>query len=80
MKSEDELAQNWFIFNVFNSGFGFIEFVLVLFYLRVFWTNIFSQKNGTNQLKWGHSILTFTLSGGGKFNRNVCKKGEKGVI
>ena len=51
MKSEDELAQNWFIFNVFNSGFGFIEFVLVLFYLRVFWTNIFSQKNGTNQLK-----------------------------
>ena len=51
MKPEDELAQIWFIFNVFNSGFGFIDFVLVLFPLRLFWTNIFSQKNGTNQIK-----------------------------
>ena len=30
MKSEEQLAQNWFIFNVFKSS-GFIYFVLVLF-------------------------------------------------
>ena len=30
MKSEEQLAQNWFIFNVFNSS-GFTDFVLVLF-------------------------------------------------
>ena len=84
MKSEDQLAQNWFIFNVFNS-FGFIDFVLVLFPLCLFWTYIFLTKNGTNQLKY-HLIITFTLmrrgdsikiqmyanrERGGHFNGNV---------
>ena len=31
---------NWFLSNVFNS-FGFINFVLVLFYLCLFWTYTF---------------------------------------
>ena len=35
MKSEDQLALNWLIFNVLNS-FDFIDFVLVLFPLCLF--------------------------------------------
>ena len=54
MKSEDQIAQNWFLINVFNS-FDFIDFVLVLFHLCLIWTYIFlakkPPKNGTNQLK-----------------------------
>ena len=44
MKSEDRLAQNWFIFNLFNS-FNFIDFILVLFALCLFWTYTFFISN-----------------------------------
>ena len=54
MKSEDQLAQNWFLINVFNS-FDFTDFVLVSFHLCLIWTYIFlakkPKKNSTNQLK-----------------------------
>ena len=63
MKSEDQLAQNWFIFIFFNSV-GFSDFVLVLFHLCLFWTYIFLAKDGTNQFKWGHSIIMFALRRG----------------
>ena len=62
MKSEDQLAQNWFTFNFFNS-FVFIDFVLVLLPLCLLCTYIYLAKNGTNQLIWGHSIITFALRG-----------------
>ena len=61
MKPEDQLAHNWFIFNVFNI-FDFTNFVLVLFPLCLFWTQIFLSKNGTNQIKWVHSIILFAFS------------------
>ena len=58
MKLEVQLlAQNWFIFNVFNN-FGFIGIVLVLFPLCLFWTNIFIAKL--------ISIISFTFKGGGR--------------
>ena len=44
LKSEDQLAWNWFIFNFFSS-FDFIEFVLVLFHLYLFGAYIFLVKN-----------------------------------
>ena len=67
MKSEHQLTQNWFIFNVFSvfNVFGSIDFVLVLFPLCLFWTYIFLAKNGTNQLKWSRSIITFAFRGDG---------------
>ena len=57
MKSEDQLAQNWVIFNAFNSC-GFIDFVLISSPLCLFWTYIFLvikavliNLNGTIQLE-----------------------------
>ena len=77
MKSEDNLAQNWFIFNIFNS-LGFTEFVLVLFPLCLFLRSIFLAKNGTNQIKWGHSIITFALRGREVHqNAKVCKQRDR---
>ena len=75
MKSQDQLAQNWFIFNVFGI-FGFLDFVLALFPLCLFWTYIFLAKNGTNQLKWGHSIITFALRGWGRAGRFIKMRTE----
>ena len=78
MKSEDQLGENLFIFYVFNS-FGFIHFVWVLLPLCLFWTNIFHVKNGTNQLKWGHSIITFILRGeGGPLKCKRMQTGREG--
>ena len=34
MKSEDQLAQNWFMFNFFNSV-GFVSFVFIEGYLLI---------------------------------------------
>ena len=61
MKSVDQLAHNWFIFNV--STVGYIDLVLVLFPLCLFLTYVFLVKNGTNQFKWSHSIIKFALRG-----------------
>ena len=52
MKSEDQLAQN----GLHLRCFGFVSFVFILHI-------DFLAKSGTNQLKWGHSIITFALSG-----------------
>ena len=43
MKSVDQLAQNWFILNFFNS-LGFIDFILTSFLLYLYWTYIFLAK------------------------------------
>ena len=43
MKSENQLAYDWFIFNVFNS-FGLIDLVVVVCFLCVCFGHYFSRK------------------------------------
>lgn len=63
MKSQDQLAHNWFIFNVSTVGYIDLVLVLVLFPLCLFLTYVFLVKNGTNQFKWSHSIIKSALRG-----------------
>ena len=76
MKLEDQLlAQNWFIFNVFNN-FGFIGIVLVLFPLCLFWTNIYRKNMVLINLNRAIQLFRSLLRGdGGPFyNANVYKQ------
>ena len=43
MKSEDQLAKNWFIFNIFNS-FGIIDFICFGFVTFVFILDIYISR------------------------------------
>ena len=43
MKSEDQLAKNWFIFNIFNS-FGVIDFICFGFATFVFILDIYISR------------------------------------
>ena len=49
-------------------------------FLCVYFGHIFSpQNNGTNQLKWGHSIITFTVrEGEGFIKMQTYTNGESG--
>ena len=66
MKSEDQLAQNWFTFNFFNS-FVFIDFALVLFPLCLLCTYIFLAKKIVLINLYGVIQLLRLHLGGGMF-------------